>query len=59
MICEKQSKIILGGAIIGHDATENIDQILIAIEAKLTKDDLANIVFAHPTISESLWEMIV
>ena len=59
LICEKKSKIILGGTVIGHDATENIHQILIAIEAKLTKDDLANMVFAHPTLSESLWEMVV
>lgn len=58
LLCEKQSGIILGGVMIGNDTTEHIHQILIAINAKLTKKDLANMVFAHPTVSESLWEMV-
>ncbi|MBL0687112.1 MAG: dihydrolipoyl dehydrogenase [Sulfurospirillum sp.] len=58
LICEKQSGVILGGAMIGNDTTEHIHQILIAINAKLRKDELANMVFAHPTLSESLWEMV-
>ena len=58
LLSDKQSGVILGGAIIGHDATENIHQILLAIETKLTKDNLSKMVFAHPTLSESLWEMV-
>ena len=58
LLCEKESGRILGGTMMGNDTTEHIHQILIAINAKLTKDELANMVFAHPTLSESLWEMV-
>jgi len=58
LLCEKESGVILGGAMIGNDATELIHQILIAINARLSKDELADMVFAHPTLSESLWEML-
>ncbi len=58
LLCEKSSGIILGGVMIGNDTTEHIHQILIAINTKLTKDELASMVFAHPTLSESLWEMV-
>ena len=58
LLCEKQSGIILGGAMMGNDTTEHIHQILIAINTKLTTKELANMVFAHPTLSESLWEMV-
>jgi len=58
LLCEKESEIILGGAIIGHDATELIHQILIAIEKKTTTKELSQMVFAHPTLSESIWEMV-
>jgi len=58
LLCDKQSGVILGGVILGNDATENIHQILLCIETKLTKKDISNMVFAHPTLSESLWEMV-
>jgi len=58
LLCKKDDGKILGGTIIGNDATEHIHQILIAINANLTTKELANMVFAHPTLSESLWEMI-
>ncbi len=57
LLCEKKSGTILGGVMIGNDTTENIHQILLCIEAKLTKKDISKMVFAHPTLSESLWEM--
>ena len=58
LLCEKESGVILGGVMVGNDTTEHIHQILIAVNTKLTKDDLAKMVFAHPTLSESLWEMV-
>ncbi len=58
LLCKKESGVILGGTMMGNDTTEHIHQILIAINAKLTTKDLANMVFAHPTLSESLWEMV-
>jgi len=58
LLCEKNSGIILGGAMIGQDTTELIHELLIAIEKKTSLDELAKMVFAHPTLSESLWEMV-
>jgi len=58
LLCEKTSGKVLGGTMMGNDTTEHIHQILIAINANLTTKELANMVFAHPTLSESLWEMV-
>jgi dihydrolipoamide dehydrogenase len=57
LLCEKDSGIILGGSMIGNDTTELIHEILIAIEKRTTLEEISNMVFAHPTLSESLWEM--
>ena len=43
---------------IGQDTTELIHELLIAIEKKTSLDELANMVFAHPTLSESIWDMV-
>jgi dihydrolipoamide dehydrogenase len=58
LLVDKNTNVILGGAMIGHDTTELIHEILIAINAKLTCKDLKKMIFAHPTLSESLWEMV-
>jgi dihydrolipoamide dehydrogenase len=58
LLVDKNSDEILGGSMVGNEVTELIHQILIAINAKLTCKDLAKMVFAHPTLSESLWEML-
>ncbi len=58
LMCDKESGVILGCAMIGNDTTELIHETLIAINAKLTKDDLKEMIFAHPTLSESLWSML-
>ena len=58
LLCDKESKIILGGAIIEQEATEIIHEILICVNQKLTIQDLKEMIFAHPTLSESLWEMV-
>ncbi len=57
LLCEKESGLIVGGAMIGHDTTELIHEVLIAIEKKTTISELGDMVFAHPTLSESLWEL--
>jgi len=54
LLCEKESKIILGGAIIGQEATELIHTVMVMVNQKLTTDNLKEMVFAHPTLSESL-----
>ena len=47
---------ILGGLIVGPQATELIHLIALAVYAKLTRADIAGMVFAHPTLAEGFQE---
>ncbi len=58
LLCDKDNGAILGCAMIGNETTELIHEILIAINANLAKADLKEMIFAHPTLSESLWSML-
>jgi len=55
---ETQSGKILGAAIIGNEATEIIHEFLVAINAELTIDDLSKMIFAHPTLSETILDLV-
>ena len=50
-------KNILGCAIVGYDATETINQVALAINSNKSTDDIKQMIFAHPTISESFLEI--
>ncbi len=56
VISDKETDNILGASIIGPKATELIGIITVAIQAGLKLSGLHNIVFAHPTLSESIHE---
>ncbi|RXK08319.1 dihydrolipoyl dehydrogenase [Halarcobacter ebronensis] len=58
IIYNESTQAILGVSIVGNEATELIHQFLIAINAKLTLDDLSKMIFAHPTLSESVLEAL-
>jgi dihydrolipoamide dehydrogenase len=45
---------ILGVHIIGPNATEMIAEAVLALEMECTAEELANIIHAHPTLSESM-----
>jgi dihydrolipoamide dehydrogenase len=45
---------ILGVHIIGPTATELIAESVVALEMEATAEDLANIIHAHPTLSEAM-----
>jgi len=45
---------ILGVHIIGPNATELIAEMVVALELECTAEELANIVHAHPTLSEAV-----
>ena len=53
-----ESEKILGAGIVGNDATELIHEFLVAINADLTIKDLSKMIFAHPTLSESVLEAV-
>jgi dihydrolipoamide dehydrogenase len=47
---------ILGGHIVGQNATELIHELLLAKTCEMTAHDLTNMVHAHPTLSEAIFE---
>lgn len=47
---------ILGGHVVGADATELVHILLLAKSAELVAEDLAEMMFAHPTLSEAVME---
>ncbi len=56
IISEKQSGLIMGITIIGHNASDVIGEAILAIEMGATLDDLELIIHPHPTFTESLME---
>lgn len=56
IISEKKYHQILGAVIVGANATELIHTVLAVKESEGTVDELANIIFAHPTLSEVIGE---
>lgn len=52
---EKDGRII-GGAVVGPDASALISTITAAVSRKMTDGELADMVFAHPTTSEAIYE---
>ncbi|HHY82361.1 MAG TPA: dihydrolipoyl dehydrogenase [Clostridiales bacterium] len=56
VLYDPNTKEILGAHCIGADATEIIHEILLAKTAELLPEDIANMIHAHPTISEAVME---
>jgi pyruvate/2-oxoglutarate dehydrogenase complex dihydrolipoamide dehydrogenase (E3) component len=54
LICERQSRRILGGAVVGPEASELIHEVAVAMYFKATADDLMRVPHYHPTLSE-IW----
>ncbi|MFP4498161.1 MAG: dihydrolipoyl dehydrogenase, partial [Vulcanimicrobiota bacterium] len=49
-------KEILGGHIVGDQATELVHELLLAKKAELLPEDIATMIHAHPTLSEAVME---
>ena len=56
VIYDAKTKEILGGHTVGAQATELIHELLLAKKAELLPQDIATMVHAHPTLSESIME---
>jgi len=51
-----QENTILGAHIIGAEAGELLPLMTYAVTRKLKCDEFKDLVFAHPTLGENLWE---
>lgn len=56
IVYEKETKEILGSHVAGSKATELIHELLLAAKAELLPEDIASMMHAHPTFSESVME---
>ncbi|KUO48878.1 MAG: pyridine nucleotide-disulfide oxidoreductase [Desulfitibacter sp. BRH_c19] len=56
IIAREDDNTILGVHIIGPHAADLISEASVAIHSKLTLEDLAEIIHAHPTLSEAVME---
>lgn len=54
ILCDLKSERILGAQIIGPHATEMIHIFSLALQKQMTRQDLTEIIFAHPTLAEGI-----
>ncbi len=55
-VAEAGTGKLLGGHILGHNASELIATMGLAVQAGLTAEQVTEAVFAHPTLSEAMHE---
>lgn len=56
LIKEKESGRIVGGVIIGPDASVMINTLTLAVKEKMREQELSSMIFPHPTTGEALHE---
>jgi dihydrolipoamide dehydrogenase len=56
LIADPESKVLLGGTIVGPDASDLISELALAIEMGSTVTDIALTVHPHPTLPEGIME---
>ena len=56
VLYDPESRELLGAHIVGADATELIHELLLAKSSELLPGDIAQMIHAHPTLSEALME---
>ncbi len=54
-----QDGVIVGAHIVSKEASSLIHQLLIAMQNKISVENLREVCFAHPTYSEGIWESIL
>ena len=58
LILDAETEELIGGHIVGAEATELIHELLLTRSAELLPDDVIHMIHAHPTLSEGLAEAI-
>lgn len=54
-----RDNLIVGAHIVSREASALIHELVIAMQNKLTADDLKKVCFAHPTYSEGIFEALL
>ncbi|MDD2221304.1 MAG: dihydrolipoyl dehydrogenase [Clostridia bacterium] len=56
LIKDAKTNKIIGGSVIGVDASTLIAALAIAVQNGLTEENLTETIFAHPTVGETIYE---
>ncbi|WP_435348257.1 dihydrolipoyl dehydrogenase [Haloarchaeobius sp. HRN-SO-5] len=56
IVADDESGFVLGGQIVGPEASELVAELALAIEMGATLEDVASTVHTHPTLSEAVME---
>lgn len=56
LICSTEDNLLLGGTIIGADASSLIATVTLALEQKISVEQISETIFAHPTTAEIIHE---
>ena len=56
VISDPATRVVLGGTIVGHRASDLIGIIALAVQADVTTDNLLEALMVHPSLSESISE---
>lgn len=56
LLTDPRTEELLGAHVVGHNATELIHELLLTRSSETLASDLAEIVHAHPTLSETIME---
>lgn len=55
-VIDRDTGKVIGCTMIGHDASNLISEVALAMAAGLTAKDISNTIHPHPTLSEMIWE---
>ena len=56
VVSDPATRIVLGGTVVGHHASELIAPIALATQARITVDGLVETLLVHPSLSEAISE---
>ena len=54
MVSDPATRVVLGGTIVGHRASELIGILALATQAQVKVNTLVETLMVHPTLSESI-----
>ncbi|MFB6160596.1 MAG: dihydrolipoyl dehydrogenase [Haloferacaceae archaeon] len=58
VVADGETEVVLGGQIVGPEASELVAEVALAVEMGATLEDVAATVHTHPTLSEAVHEAV-
>jgi dihydrolipoamide dehydrogenase len=58
VVADDETGVVLGGQIVGPEASELVAEVALAVEMGATLEDVATTVHVHPTLAETVHEAV-